>query len=188
MEEIWKDIEGYEGLYQVSNLGRIKSLQRTITDKNGKVKTIKETLMKHNTDDKGYKYVFLSKNNTKKFSRVHKLIAQAFIPNPLNLPEIDHINTIQDDNRIENLRWCTHKENMNNNETLRKFREKGRRHKQTKDIPIKQLSFEGEEINIFTSAYEAGKILGYKPCHILYCCDGKRKTAYGYVWKYEGAA
>ena len=101
--EIWKDIEGYEGLYQVSNMGRVKSLDYKHTGK--------EKIMKLFKNKKGYLQINLSKNNEQKFFTVHRLVALAFIPNQLNKPFIDHINTVKDDNRADNLRWCTAKEN-----------------------------------------------------------------------------
>ena len=104
MEEIWVDIKGYEGLYQVSNQGRVKRLY-----KNGKIRILKPSL-----DNNGYLYVTLSKNNKPKIFKLHRLIAINFIPNPENKPCIDHINTIRTDNRVENLRWVTKKENSNN--------------------------------------------------------------------------
>ena len=101
-KEIWKDIEGYEGLYQISNLGRIKSSY------NGKEKILKPF------DNHGYFRIQLYKNGVRKKETIHRLVAKAFIPNPENKPYIDHINTIRTDNRVENLRWVTHEENNNN--------------------------------------------------------------------------
>ena len=113
MEE-WRDIEGYEGLYQVSNKGRVKSLKYN--------KTKKEKVLKFGTNRYGYKYVVLSKDNTPKLKKVYRLVAEAFIPNPDNKPCIDHCNTIRTDDRVCNLRWCTYKENMNNEITKEKCR------------------------------------------------------------------
>lgn len=113
MEEIWVDIRGYEGFYQISNLGRVKSLDREIVRVDGKKKIFKGKILNQQIR-KGYYTVYLSKNGKAKTVRVHRLIAMAFIPNPENKPHIDHINTITTDNRIENLRWVTPKENRNN--------------------------------------------------------------------------
>lgn len=126
MVEIWKDIKGYEGLYQVSNLGRVKSLERIITKKNGVTLPIKEKILQYGIDRKGYYFVGLYKNSKGKNKSIARLVAEAFIPNPDNKPEINHINTIRTDNRVwvnedgsieydkSNLEWCTHKENCNN--------------------------------------------------------------------------
>jgi hypothetical protein len=103
MEEIWKDIEGYEGLYQVSNLGNVKRLA-------GKwVK--KERLIKFKIDRYGYPSYSLSKNKVLKSKTAHRLVAKAFVPNLLNKPAVNHINGIKTDNKVENLEWCTNKEN-----------------------------------------------------------------------------
>ena len=101
--EIWKDIKGYEGIYQVSNLGRIKSL-----------KYGKEVIMKPKPNTHGYIRVSITMHNKKKSIAVHRLVAETFIPNPDNKPCIDHINTNRADNRVENLRWVTYSENSYN--------------------------------------------------------------------------
>jgi DNA-binding NarL/FixJ family response regulator len=113
MQEIWKDIAGYEGLYQISNLGNVKSLERKIrANKHGGIKTIKERLLSICYNEHGYKIVNLWKDNKFITQRVHRLIANAFIPKVDGKPFINHKNSIRDDNRIENLEWCTQKENM----------------------------------------------------------------------------
>lgn len=103
--EIWKDVVGYEGIYQVSNMGNVKSLDRVTSDG----RRIKGVILNGNIC---YGYVYV--NLQGKSCRVHRLVAQAFIPNKNDKPCVDHINTIRDDNRVENLRWVTHKENCNN--------------------------------------------------------------------------
>ena len=112
-EEIWKSIKGYEGLYEISSLGRVKSLNYRGTGK--------EKLLKNIEDYKGYLTVTLTKNGKQKQFKVHRLVAEAFIPNPEGKPCIDHINTIRNDNRIENIRWVTYEENNNNPLTKKKY-------------------------------------------------------------------
>ena len=114
-EEVWKPIKDYEGLYEVSNLGRVKSLNYRGTGK-GKI-------LKNIEDSKGYLTVCLTKNGRHKMLKVHRLVAETFIPNPEGKPCIDHINTIKNDNRIENLRWATNEENSNNPLTKKKMSE-----------------------------------------------------------------
>ena len=100
--EVWKDIEGYGGVYQISNFGRIKSFSNRSKGK--------ELALVRNPS--GYMYIHLWINGKCRYFRVHRLLAKAFIPNPENKPEINHKNGIKDDNKVENLEWCTHKENM----------------------------------------------------------------------------
>lgn len=114
MEE-WRPINGYEGLYEVSNLGRVKSLSYKNTKE--------ERILKIFKDKDGYLMVNLSNNKITCRFRVHRLVAEAFIPNPENKPCVDHINTIKNDNRIENLRWVTYKENSNNELTKKHINE-----------------------------------------------------------------
>jgi hypothetical protein len=109
MEEIWKDIIGYEGLYQVSNLGRVKSLDR-ITPHPAKFK--KGQIMKQGDGHHGYKLSTLCKNGRSKTYRVNRLVASHFIPNPENKPEVNHKNGIKSDNSVNNLEWSTSKENI----------------------------------------------------------------------------
>ena len=109
-KEIWKDIPNYEGLYQASNLGRIKSLPKYKHYNNGRVDFLKERILILKTHNK-YKCVNLYKNKVQKTFGVHRLISMCFIDNPLNKKCINHKNFIKDDNRIENLEWVTHREN-----------------------------------------------------------------------------
>ena len=107
MEEVWKDIEGYEGLYQVSNLGRVKGINDYMKYKSGRILT--QYLMDRG---KGYYKVWLYKNTKRKMCYVHRLVAQAFIPNPNNYPDINHKDENSRNNVVENLEWCTEAYNM----------------------------------------------------------------------------
>lgn len=132
MREFWRDIPNYEGYYQISNLGRVKSLQREVInngllgEKNRCV--IKEKILKPRTSkskglDTGYYRVCLRKNGCYKNFCIHKLVAQAFIPNPKNKPHVDHIDTDIRNNCVSNLKWVTQKENVANDKTRKKYEE-----------------------------------------------------------------
>jgi hypothetical protein len=111
-EEIWKDIEGYEGYYQVSNKGRVMSLSREVVCNNS-TRVIKERILNQVINKKlGYKYVMLSKDNKQKNHRVHRLVAQAFIPNPESNPQVNHIDYDKTNNNASNLEWVSQSENM----------------------------------------------------------------------------
>lgn len=106
MNEEWRDIPGYEGKYQVSNLGQVKSCTRTRNGKKGTIAIVKERVLKLKTDKDGYKEVALSLDGKLKYYRVHRLVAMAFIPNPLNLPLINHKDENPANNNVDNLEWC----------------------------------------------------------------------------------
>lgn len=128
--EIWKPIKDYEGLYEVSNMGRVRSLDRGNIDSTGRKQHFKGMILKQGKDNSNYLVVVLSKNGKTKTFRVHRLVAEAFIPNPENKPCVDHINTIRTENEVANLRWATYEENNNNELTNKKqsFYAKNRKH------------------------------------------------------------
>jgi hypothetical protein len=111
-EEIWKPVVGYEGYYEVSNLGNVRSLVRIVTRKNGTPLTIQPKTKSVKTAKSGYAYVHLDRDGISKFRSVHRLVANAFIPNTKNKKCVNHINSVRDDNRVENLEWVTPTENM----------------------------------------------------------------------------
>lgn len=112
MDEIWKDVKGYEGLYQVSNLGRIKSLDRHFIRSNNKSFTYKGKILKGSLDTKGYIQIELKGNGQRDIRALHRLIAIAFIPNPENKPQIDHLDGNKTNNKVTNLEWVTCRENI----------------------------------------------------------------------------
>ena len=112
MQETWKDISDYEGLYQISNLGRVKSLSRIIVKKNGVHQPFKEKILSFEVSNKGYIVVTLCKNTKIKRFLVHRLVAKAFIPNPNNLSQVDHKDGNKENNHTDNLEWCTQSINM----------------------------------------------------------------------------
>lgn len=177
--EIWKDIEGYEGKYMISSLGNVLTLNYKRTGKN---KILKPVLL-----NMGYYVVGLCKNGKQKKHYIHRLIAQAFIPNPDNKPEIDHIDTNPLNNNINNLRWVTSKENSNNNFTKQHCSEKrktmiGVKHPKSKKIV--QLTQNGEFIKQWDSIMDVQRELNIQHSNIWKTINGIRNSAGGYKWQY----
>lgn len=165
--EVWVDIYDYEGLYQVSNYGRVKSL-----------KYGKERILSAFTNTQKYLIVDLSKDGVRKHFRVHRLVAQHFIPNPNNLPDVNHINEDKNDNRACNLEWCT--KAYNNAYGSRKTNLSKR---------VLQIDKESNEVlNEFISTRHASRMLGCHSGGISACCLGKGKTYKGYKWRYKDAS
>lgn len=186
-EEIWKDIEGYEGIYQVSSLGKIKSFRNnrySVFKEKGKYKILKGTKSKN-----GYRLVTLiNKFGNANYRLVHRLVAQAFIPNPLNKRDVDHINTIRSDNRASNLRWATRRENCMNPITYyricldRKKRAKFGRNSPTAR-PIYQYDKNMKLIGSYISAREASEKTGIKMSKISHAARGEQTQAGGFIWR-----
>lgn len=177
--EKWAKIEGYKPIYYVSNYGRVKSIERVTMCNTGKG-VRKERILKCG-DRKGYKDVYLFDENGKRHQKlVHRLVAQAFIENPNNLPEIDHIDANKANNKVTNLKWVTHKENCNNPLTYKKYF--GRKSARAKKIVcyFANGEFKAEYENM-TIAAKQNKV--YRE-NISKCCRGIYKTTGGLIFKY----
>ena len=186
-QEIWKDIKGFEGIYQISSLGRVRSLDRWVNSKNESNKLVKGRILTPVYDKDGYTMVTLSSHGEHLKCKVHRLVCSAFIPNPENKPQVDHINAIKNDNRVENLRWCTSKENSNNPITLEKLPRYwkdafGNENPNSKTII--QFSLDGELVRKWDCIRDASNHTGANYTSISQVLNGKLKQAGGYFWKY----
>lgn len=185
MKEIWKDIEEYKGAYQVSNLGQVKALERI--DNSGHLR--KEMVLKQN-DSRGYKTVILYKNGKPKSFQVHRLVAIAFIPNPNNLPQVNHKDENPGNNIVENLEWCDNRYNCGFGTRNKRISKNATgKHINRIDISrkVKQYSLSGTFIKEWESAAEIERQTGFDASSIGKCCRNipKYKTARGYIWRFS---
>ena len=165
MKEIWKDIKDYEGLYQVSNLGRVKSsyTNRGLTG-------YKDTC--------GYLLVGLYKNNIRSSKKIHRLVAQAFIPNPDNKSQVNHIDEDKTNNNVSNLEWVTAKENLNHGTRTERM-------SKTQSIPIIATNIKTGESKEFYGLRECSRQVGLHPQNISAVLKGRLKQTGGYTFKYK---
>lgn len=174
MNEIWRNIEGFDGKYQVSNQGRIRSMWR-----NNQYKTHigTPTILKLITHRQGYLYVLLSKDGKQTKHYIHRLVAEAFLPNPNNLPQINHKDENKSNNIVDNLEWCDGKYNSN-------YGTRVERHRAMISKPVIQTTMDGEYVRWFQSATVAENECGYDSAYISQVCNGKRPNAYGYKFHF----
>ena len=168
MEEIWKDIEGYEGKYMVSNFGRVKSLK----DRYG---NYREKIFKPCNDGHGYYFVLLCSNGKPKPFKIHRLVAQTYIPNPDNLDQVNHKDENKQNNCVNNLEWCTCKYNNcygSRNERMSKSR--------SKKVACYK---DGKIIKIYNAIKDVEKD-GFYHSNVCRCCKGQYKSSGGYTWRY----
>lgn len=207
-EEIWQPIKGYEGLYEVSNMGRVRSIDRLVEFAHYGGVTMSVKRGRYLTPQVGksnpYAYVMLCKKGIRKRVRLHRIVAEAFIPNPNNYPIINHKDENHTNNRVENLEWCTPLYNNNygtrkqrgiktrmerypkgeEHERLAKFRATMKeRNRLSAERPIYMCDKDGSIIKKYRSAIEAGKELGLWPQNIRNVLYGKYKHTGGYYFK-----
>lgn len=189
--EIWKSMPNYEGLYEVSNFGRVRAVERVISGRQ-----YPERLLSPSPDKNGYIRVRLCRARDIKRVLVHRIVAFAFIPNPDNKPYIDHIDGSRNNNKAENLHWVTHKENLNNPITKQRFRVSNRANKFTevarqksKEVVQKGVLMldknTSEILASFQSISEAYKATGIAISSISAVCNNKRNSAGGFRWRFN---
>ena len=168
MNEIWKDIKGYEGRYQVSNLGRVRSLKFK-----SHTRFSKADILTASKDKMGYMCVSLSRKSFK----IHRLVAIAFIDNPNGLRCVNHKDEDKTNNKVENLEWCSYKYNNNYGTRNARISQNGGR-------KIAQYSLNGELIKTWNSAAEAARYYKVKRTTISGCCAGRQHTSCGFIWRF----
>lgn len=176
--EEWRDIKDFEELYQVSSMGRVKSLER----KDCLGRTVKERILKPGTDQDGYLRVALCNGSGKpKTFKIHRLVCQAFHENSDNKPQVNHLNEDKKDNRACNLEWCTVKENLNHGTRNERA---GEGIAKVFSKRVGQYTLDGELIKIWASTQEVKRQTGFSQGNVSQAARGKLKTAYGFVWRY----
>ena len=174
----------YKPVYMVSNLGRVKSVLRVLKFKNGKYRLQKETILSQFKCGSGYLGVTLcSPDGSSHRKLVHRLVAQAFIPNPNNFPQINHKDEDKTNNIVTNLEWCTVKYNNNYGTKILRITEKTTNGKLSKRVYQYDLS--GNFIAEFPSTMEVQRRMGIQNSLIGKCCRGKRKTCHRFIWRYS---
>lgn len=186
LNEVWADIDGYEGLYKISNYGRVKSLGHKPRYKN-----IHDRILRPGKNSNNYYVVVLYKDKQKKTKKVHILVAKAFISNPYGRTIVDHYYPVEKDycnNCLYNLRWCTIKENVEHSIELGRnskppiYKKTSRNHHSSK--PVIQFDKLGNFIKQWYCPADVERELGYSRHAIYDCCNGKTKTSNGFVWVY----
>lgn len=162
-QEIWKDVPGYEGFYKISSKGRLYSIK-------------KNKILKPYTNKQGYRCIGLQHDNNIYYTSIHRLVAKAFIPNPDNLPQVNHKDENPSNNNVDNLEWCTSQYNINYGNRNNKISAKAQ--------PVSQYTKDHVFIAEYPSIPYIAKHFNYDYSFLYKCCKGVRKYAYGYIWEY----
>lgn len=186
IKEIWRDVKGYEFIYAVSNTGKVKRLPYFPFNISG-LHFRREHICKQHIQNSGYYVVDLYKNNKRKTKLVHRLVAEAFIPNPNNYKCVNHINSNRTDNNVTNLEWCTHSYNAKwsyatNNRKEKMHWRRGGDNANSKSVIMKTKN--NQVVKVFPSIMDAERETGILNNAICQCLKCKTKTAGGYLWEY----
>lgn len=180
MEEIWKEVKYFEDYYEVSNMGRVRSIDRYVPHVNGSERLIRGRLMKLQNSDFGYKQITLVEDKKTKTYKVHRLVAEAFIPNPHNYQCVTHKDGNVTNNNVENLMWCTYEHYLDRD----KNREKAIK---TVSRTVLQYTKDGKFVNEYPSMIEAERQTGIFSVQISKCCKGIKhhRSAGGFIWRFK---
>ena len=193
IEEAWRPVVGWEDYYEVSNLGQVRSLDRLCWNGQArwlkKGKLIKPTLKTKVRDCPRYLQVRLSVEGQQKTLSVHRLVAKAWVPNPENLPEVNHLDEDPFNNQATNLEWCTRSQNMRHGTAIQRItatrRKRGFKEILARTKPIIQMDKAGNTIQVFPSTAEAARQLGLYAANITKACRGQIKTTGKFTFKYQ---
>lgn len=177
IEEKWTPVRNYEDLYEVSNTGKVRSIDREIIDKRGSTRCFKGRELKKIILPNGYFVVGLSKNGFNKLHYVHRLVAEMFIPNPNNYPCINHKDEVKINNNVDNLEFCTYKYNNDYSNNVERMNRSTRKR-------VIQLTKDYKVVFIYESEMEASRKTGIQQSSISRCCFGHAKTAGKYLWRH----
>lgn len=177
--ENWRPVVGYESLYSVSDKGNVKSLPKSVTYSDGRIRKYGEKILRLQISKSGYAVINLTKDGYKRTKYVHRLVAETFIPNPEQLPEVNHIDEDKTNNCSSNLEWCDRAYNNHHSMITETLNE-------AKKVSVIQLTLDGTFIRRWDGVREAARGLGMKTHkHIRECCLGQAKSCYGFKWQYE---
>ena len=179
MEEIWKPVKGYEGIYEVSDLGRVRSLPRMLTDSKGRRHPVPMKILREH-DRKGYVGYRLCNGSAIVEFSAHRLVAMAFIPNPDNLPIVNHRDENPKNNQVSNLEWCDISYNTRYGTGVERAQANHVYHRKA----VEQLTKDGQHVATFKGVKEASRATGADASVIVRVCKGRHETAGGYRWKY----
>jgi len=177
MKEIWKPINQYEGLYEVSNLGNVRSLDKIAFTKAGWKRAYKGRMIKPKKHNGGYSTIILHRDGKTQTRTIHRLVAEAFLPNPNNYPEVNHIDENKTNNAVSNLEWCTRIQNQHHGTAIERSNLKQR-------IPFYQIDHEGHIVKRWDGFKVLQRDGQFQRCEVSKCCRGLRDTYKGYRWEY----